>query len=193
MANQCLCWVTVRSVQMPWGRGATRARPQPDCSDSLPTLWLPLCFRSGKDRQVETAEWTHLWENRRNENRKLKSGRSRASREDICLHKPKVEIRLIDFRQSSGVDVKKLLARSVWNDLYLTVTAAHYDWQSPSTQFTPTRHCPPSSPRCSWPLYKSPPNFTHLLPVSICQAHSPVQPVMKNSHYSPPPNRYASR
>lgn len=40
------------------------------------------------------------------------------------------------------------------------------------------------------PLYKSPPNFTHLLPVSICQTHSPVLVVMKNSHYSPPPNRY---
>ena len=51
----------------------------------------------------------------------------------------------------------------------------------------PPRHIAPQPLRDAVdPFYKSPPNFTHLLPVSICRAHSPVPTVMKNSHYTPP-------
>lgn len=49
---------------------------------------------------------------------------------------------------------------------------------------TPSRRTPSPPTMESTPLQITP-NFTHLLPVSICQRHSPVPAVMKNSHYGP--------
>lgn len=73
MANQCPCWVTVRSVQMlgteePQEQGPSPAAAlHPASVTPLPTLWPLLRCSCGKDRQVEAAECTLLRANPRKE------------------------------------------------------------------------------------------------------------------------------
>lgn len=159
MANQCLCWVTVHSVQMPGTAEPHEQGPSPTAVFHFPPCGCHCASRGGRTGRLKLLKGLISGRIREIKTEKLDLEDLECHWKNFFLHKPKVEIRLIDFWQSSGVDMKKLLAHSVWTDLYLAVTAVHYDWQSPSTQFTPTRHCPPSSPWCSWPLYKSPPTL----------------------------------
>lgn len=179
MANQCMRWVT---VQMLWGCVELQEQGPSPAAPTLPTLFLLLSRSRGKDGQVQAAE-------KKNPEciRKTIFASTRSTNNGM--------MRLGDIWWSSVVEFRKSAQPRCLN-----WPLPYGDSGGTMTDNLPPRNLPPpcialQSPfrDAADPLYKSPPNFTHLLAVSICQAHSPVQPVMKNPHYSPPPNRYAGR